>query len=156
MAQIGNASLIERRAQALATVLLTGRADLMTMDVPDWTGVDVLASIIKDGATTLNQFGVILKATTTLIQSPRAASRALNARMVEVVHTTIPVCIFFFNMTGNRGFYAWLYEPMVIDGVPKLRHRSPLVCGDLNEEALGEIVDRVNAYYNALSKALAG
>jgi hypothetical protein len=157
MDRIEQASFIERRARALATVLLTGRDDLMVMDVPPGSGVDLLVSVLKQKRVPSHQFGIILKGTTTVLRSPRDASRVLNAMMggAEAVGTSIPLCIFLFNMTGNDGFDAWQVEPALVGGMPKLRHRSPLVCEPLDEEALREIVDRVDAYYEALSRSLA-
>lgn len=158
MTRTEKTSFMMRRARAVATVLLTGRDDLMMTDMPAGAGVDLLVSILKEKTVPSHQFGIILKGTVTVLRSARAASRALNSMMdgAEAVATSIPLCIFFFNMTGNDGFYAWQVEPALVGDLPKLRHPSPLACEPLDDRALQAIIDRVDAYYDALSRALAG
>src|SRR3954453_18441450 len=126
---------IERRAHALAMVLLTSRDDLSVMSVPQEPGIDLLVSIIKNGQLTFRQFGVILKGSVYRIESTKSASQLLDTMMsgtarIEALST--PICIFLFSMSGNQGFYAWRDEPTTSDGHPRLRKHKKFVCKQLN------------------------
>src|SRR5262249_14492359 len=118
----------------------------------------LLVSIMKSGRLTFRQFGVIVKGSIDEVKSPKSASRLLNAMMsgaARIDAPSTPICVFLFAMTGNRGFYAWRYEPSTSGGLPKLRGHGPYECKELDEQALGEIVRRVDDYYDAVSKSLA-
>jgi len=149
---------VERRTQALALVLLTSRDDLKVMSVQEDVGVDLLVSLTKDEAPTFEHFGVILKGSVEMIATARDAGRFLNSCMSRGAKTevvTTPICVFLFNMTGSRGFYAWRDEPTTIGGLPKLRRHESLECKELNAESLEDILESVDRFYDALSRDLA-
>ncbi len=141
----------------MALVLLTSRDDLTVTDVGDDSGIDLLVSIRKDKIRAIEQFGVILKGTIREANSPSKASRELDTLMSEssrIEPITIPICVFFFSMVNDAGYYAWLYEPTNIKGIDKLRRHSQLDCKRLDEESLDEIVKVVNRYFESLSRSL--
>jgi hypothetical protein len=141
----------------MAWVLLTDRDDLTVMDVGDDAGIDLLVSIRKDRVRAIEQFGVILQGTVEKANTPLAACQILNAMMPKgrrFESITLPICIFFFSMVGDRGYYAWLYEPATGDGLPKLQRHAKLECKRLNTEALEDIIRSVDRYYDALSRSL--
>jgi hypothetical protein len=150
-------ALLKRRTHAMAWVILTDRDDLTVMDVGDDAGIDLLVLIRKDKVRAMEQFGVILQGTVERGNTPLAACQILNAMMpkgrgFESIY--LPICIFFFSMVGDRGYYAWLYEPVESDGLPKLRRRAKLECKRLDPGALEDIIRNVDHYYDALSKSL--
>ena len=57
-------------------------------------------------------------------------------------------------MKGDRGYYTWAHEPVVEKGQAKLPPRAEPDCRPLDDDALAEIVSRVNAWYDALSASL--
>ena len=157
MAQKPEFTFLARRVHARALVLLTSRHDLTVMEVGDNSGIDLLVSIRKEKFRAIEQFGVILQGTVQEANTPEAASHLSNALMPKNLRfkpLSIPICVFFFSMVGDPGYYAWLYEPATTHEVAKLRRHSKLECKRLDEEALEEIVDRVDRYFSALSKSL--
>ncbi len=152
-------SFVERRAHALAMVLLTSRDDLKVISVNDDAGIDLIVSLTKHQHATFRQFAVILKGSARKLDSARVASQILNSKSSareDFEAASTPICVFLFSMSGDRGFFAWRCEPITSGGLPKLRPHSMLECTELNEKTLQEIVDRVDAYYDALSKSLVG
>jgi hypothetical protein len=129
MTQKPESALLERRTHAMAIVLLTSRDDLTVMDVGDGAGIDLLVSIRKNKVQGFEQFGVILKGTIEEAKTDRVASPLLNSmlsRRRRFEPISMPICVFLFSMVGDRGYYAWLYEPTTNDGLPKLRrHANP-------------------------------
>jgi hypothetical protein len=151
-------SFVERRARAMAMVLLTGRQDLSVMEVPPEAGIDLLVSIKKKAHPTNRQFGIILKGSVDPIESEGAADRLLNSmkrRPKEIEAVSTPICFFLFSMSGNKSYHAWRDEPTLSDGDPKLREYDTYKCVDLNPRSLDEIVHRVDQYYDANSNSLA-
>jgi hypothetical protein len=149
---------IGRRTEALALVLLTSRADLTVMSPPADAGIDIIVSIVRKKVHSFNHFGVILKGTTQEIHTARLANKVLNSRdswKTTSASFNMPVCVFFFSMAGNQGYYAWLREPATSGGNARLPHRTNLECKPLDVEPLQSIVDEVNSYFNGLSKVLA-
>ena len=145
-------SLMEQRTHAMTMVLLTGRDDLKVVE-SRVEGIDLFVSILKQGKTTLRQFGLILRGHVRELRSPKEAGSALNSirdQLPEVEPFSTPICVFLANMTGFRSFYAWEFEPTSGANGPRLLHRNPLECKDLNEAALADIVSCVDNYYDAL------
>jgi hypothetical protein len=148
---------VSRRTEALAMVLLTSRPDLTVMSPPANAGIDLIVSIVQKKVHSFNHFGVILKGTSQEIHTARLASKVLSSVYFSKTTSasfTMPVCVFFFSMVGNQGYYAWLQEPATRAGVPRLRHHANLECKPLDLEALQAIVDVVNSYFEGLSKVL--
>jgi hypothetical protein len=157
MAQKPESTFLARRVHAMALVLLTSRDDLTVTEVGDNTGVDLLVSIRKEKLRAIEQFGVILRGTVQEANTPQVASQLLSAlipKNLRLEPLAIPICVFFFSMVGDPGYYAWLYEPATTNGIARLRRHSKLECKRLVEESLEEIVDRVDCYSDALSKSL--
>jgi hypothetical protein len=149
---------VSRRTEALAMVLLTSRPDLTVMSPPANAGIDLIVSIVQKKVHSFNHFGVILKGTSQEIHTARLASKvlkSLDSWKATSASLTMPVCVFFFSMVGNQGYYAWLQEPATSGGVPRLRHHANPECKPLDLEALQAIVDDVNSYFDDLSKVLA-
>jgi len=157
MATSNETKFVGRRAEALAMVLLTSRPDLTVMSPPANAGIDLIVSIVQKSVQSFNHFGVILKGTSEEIHTARVASsvlKSLDSWKTTSTSLTMPVCVFFFSMVGNRGYYAWLQQPATSGGVPGLRHHRNLECKPLDLESLQAIVDDVNSYFNSLSKVL--
>ena len=61
------------------------------------------------------------------------------------------MCVFYFTVKDDKGYYTWGHEPVVEKGQAKLRPRTEADCRLLDDKSLAEIVSRVNAWYDALS-----
>jgi hypothetical protein len=60
-----------------------------------------------------------------------------------------PLCLFFFTMTDNKGYFIWLIEPSIEHGLAKLRTADAKAWVQiLDKAALDEIIERINAWYD--------
>jgi len=59
-----------------------------------------------------------------------------------------PVCLFFFSMREDVGYFSWLVEPIVKDGVPALNRHDEARCVELTTERLNQTVDVILAWYD--------
>jgi hypothetical protein len=64
------------------------------------------------------------------------------------------VCLFFFTVRDEQAFFAWLAEPVVNRDGPKLLHHTRANCIALTNALLGDVVDRVVAWYDAVELLL--
>jgi hypothetical protein len=148
---------IAERTRALALVALTRRGDLAVRSAAPDTGLQLTVSITKDNAPAVRQFGVRLIGTlrpeddADRDQAIRAAAKAL----LRAGAFPYPVVLFHFTMEGDRGHYAWVAEPVVEDGAPRLlTHESPRV-HELGRATLDDIVARVDGWYDAFFSRIA-
>ncbi len=66
----------------------------------------------------------------------------------------LPACMFVVNVRENTAWYAWVAEPQAGENSRTLHIPSPPAFHPLDAAAIDGIVDRVKAYYQALSKQL--
>jgi hypothetical protein len=60
-----------------------------------------------------------------------------------------PVCVFYFTVKDNQGYYSWAYEPVVTaEGRLRLTAHSEAHCNKLNNESLEDIVSAVKRWYD--------
>lgn len=146
------------RTRSLAIVLLTERDDLLLRRPGEDLGVDLLVEIGRKRQRPLRRFGVILRGRWSAVTLPRV-NTALTKEMRSLLSTgphSIPVCILFFVMEGDQGYYTWLVEPVVTaEGRPKLQSHSTPDCKPLDRDALDDIVERVDAWYDAFFAEIA-
>ena len=159
MSQKSIDQLVERRANAMAIVLLTSRDDLRVTPGEKEFGIDLVVSVAKKDQPAFRQFGLIVLGHPSELESASEACpimTSLLARRPEIEGILTPICVFLFSMTGNRGFYAWKFEPTTTKKVPRLHHHESLDCHDLNGSALAKIVKSVERYYDTLAVTLIG
>jgi hypothetical protein len=150
----GNEWYVAERARALARMHLTRRDDLVIVQAGKESGLDYLVSLARDSEKpSARQFGVALRAA----RSPPVEERlneALRPEMRSLLRAgefPYPVCLFYFTMEDDGGYYAWVAEPVrTEDGKPRLRMHSSASCQKLDRAALDEIASRVGAWYDAL------
>jgi hypothetical protein len=66
-----------------------------------------------------------------------------------------PVCVFYFTVKDDQGYYAWAYEPVVTDeGQPRLKVRPEAHCRKLGNEGLEEIISAVRKWYDAFDETI--
>src|SRR5262245_50371059 len=101
-------------------------------------------------------FGVLLRG----VPSPTTADQANGALGLTLGQFrgmrkfTYPVCLFFFTLRDEQGYFSWLAEPVVNDGAPKLVHRNKANCVPLTDELLGQVVEKIVAWYDAVEGVL--
>jgi hypothetical protein len=144
------------RVRALATVILTRRGDLTVVETKQDTGLDFHISIDREDNPMRLVFGVLLRGVLSPVTVDRA-NKVLGPTLGQfqgMRKFTYPVCLFFFTMREEQAFFSWLAEPVVTDGAPKLVHREKANCVELTDELLGQVVEQIVAWYDAVEAVL--
>jgi hypothetical protein len=149
---------LAERTRALALVHLTRRDDLIVRGPDVDLGLDYLIHVVGSKKGVPRRFGVVLRGAW-----PAASSESIGRRLRSTMQALLkrgpfsfPVCLFYFTMADNQGYYAWVAEPLVTgEGRPKLQSHGTATCDTLNRDALDTISDRVNAWYDAFFAELA-
>lgn len=158
--QLSN-QLTEVRAKALLTISLTSRDDLLISELDDDFGYDFLVRIIKDGFPSSRMFGIELKATARVTDEYDISLDRQNVSRYKDI--PFPVCLFFYYMSDDKGYYKWLVEPFIsFDGKSELRlalkdNESSMrhiriakqELTELNRDTLEKLVNTVNSWYDA-------
>lgn len=154
--------LVEQRAVALATVLLTRHPDVTVVktSVPD-TGYDLDVHIATHGALSGRVFGVELKARLSLPRLGRLVDdctlRLSNDLRLGLTQTQksmrdlpYPLLLLAFAMDSDRAFHAWLRKP-VLPVTGRRQLSSPKIdnATEWRESTHVEIVALVNDWYDA-------
>lgn len=141
---------IQERSCALAMIHLTRRDDLAVTNAGPASGLRFLVSITREkGQPSGRQFGVILRGAFGPLTEGKVHASLLAGEF------PYPVCLFFFTMADDQGYYAWVAEPDVTaDGPRLLMHDGP-PCRKLDRAALDEIVERVDRWYDAFFSRIA-
>jgi hypothetical protein len=144
---------VEKRAHALALMLLTSRADLLIEEVKDDIGLDYIVRFHAEGKEGLREFGVQLKGSWAAAtrEHVNKAIRPAFKEMNRYGAFLRPVCLFFFTMENDESWYTWVAEPIESeDGKPLLHPHQEPDCRQLDKRALKEIIERVDAWFDAL------
>jgi hypothetical protein len=151
-------SFIEQRARILAMVQLTTRTDLHVDDLAEDSGFDLLVRIAPEGEARqfIKAFGVELKGTIRPVRDTEDAARHLRGgsskkRGSPLPKYSFPVLVLLFSMQDDRGYYAWRAEPAIARTTePRLRIHETLLFSNFDRVAVGEIVARVDEWYDKL------
>ena len=145
---------VAERSEALAGVLLTSREDVrVRTERKRDGGLDFLVEI---------DTGELLSTQLFVVQVKGAKSSDPGEWMPDVEPLfrgsgrtiSLPVCVFVVDVRENRAFYAWVAEPRVEAKGATLRIHETGTFHPLDPAVVGEIVDRVKAWYQALPKQL--
>jgi hypothetical protein len=144
------------QVRALATIILTRRGDLTILETRRDTGLDFHIYIEREDKPMRLVFGVLLRG----VASPATIEQAneiLGPTMGQfrgMRKFTYPVCLFFFSVREERAFFSWLAEPVVNGGAPKLVHHENANCVELTDEVLGQAIERIVGWYDAVETVL--
>ena len=161
MTQIGDrvmatkeAWYIGQRSEALAIMYLTRRDDLIVSRQKEEHGLDFLVTLLKDGGYSGRLFGVQVKATVStskLVQRDYIVEIKLDLKPVQsLAELPFPVCLFFFTLENDQGYYKWILEPVI-----ESQHNSKLFFNKSNEfkklnaEEISSIISVVNSWYDS-------
>jgi len=143
---------IAERSEALAGLLLTSRSDVRVRDARQREdGVEFFVEINSGEALSTRVFVVQVVGT----MSSDASDWMQN---VEQLFSSdgnaiyLPTCVFAVNVRDNQSSYAWLAEPCVESQKATLRLTEQGDFHKLDFTAVGQIVDRVKAWYDALPR----
>jgi hypothetical protein len=144
------------QVRSRANVILTRRDDLRVVETKEQTGLDMHVYVDREDKQMRLVFGVLLRS----VPSPTTAEQAnkvLGPTMgffQGLRKFTYPVCLFFFTVREEQAFFSWLAEPVVNGDGPKLVYHVQANCVELTDALLGEVVDRVVAWYDAVEAVL--
>ncbi len=143
---------IAERVHALAVVYLTRREDLIVMDEAADIGIDLWVTLNLEKKEGHRKFGVELRGVRTAVTADQA-DKVLKPSMQNMLRHgpfPFPVVLFFFTMENNEGWYTWAAEPVVSsDGTFELVQHGNASCRPLNSEAIDEIIESVDRWYDA-------
>ena len=147
---------LAEQVRALATIILTRRGDLTVVDTKKDTGLDLHVFIDREDKPMRLTFGLLLRG----VPSPLSAEQANKVlgptlgQFQGMRKFTYPVCLFLFTLREEQAFFSWLAEPVVNGGAPKLVHRDRANCVPLTDELLGQVIEQIVAWYDAVQAVL--
>jgi len=145
---------VAERSEALAGALLTSREDVRVQDERKHDGsLDFVVEIAADDPLSMQRFVVQVKGTTS--SNPKSwmhSVKPLFRGRGSPIY--VPVCVFVVNVRDNEAFYAWVAEPELEAKGATLRFHETGAFRPLDPAAVGEIIDRVKAWYQALPQQL--
>jgi|SRR5579864_781742 len=143
---------IAERVRALAIVYLTRREDLIVTEEPTDVGVDLWVTLNLEHKEGHRKFAVELEGGWAAVTADDANTTLYRSmqRMLRDGPFPFPVVLFFFTMENNKGWYTWAVEPVVSSGGDfELVQHGEAACRPLNSGAIDEIVEAVDAWYDA-------
>jgi hypothetical protein len=142
------------RSKALAIVSLTERDDLIVYRDKKDHDLDVLVSISKNGEDINRLFGVEIKAvksTPKIIQNDAVFNiegADVNVLQSRFQKCNFPICLFFFTLDNDNGYYKWISEPILDnENSNKLKFNRSPEFRKLTKEAINDIVSLINQWY---------
>src|SRR4051812_37372354 len=143
---------IADRVRALAVVDLTRREDLIVTEETSDVGIDLWVTLNLQEKEGHRKFGVELRGVQKAVTADHA-NKALRPSMQQILRYgpfPFPVVLFFFSMENSEGWYTWAAEPVAssTDGFAIVQ-RGEASCRPLNNEAIDEIVEAVDRWYDA-------
>jgi len=140
---------VTQRAEALAMMHLTRRDDLVVRQSA--ADQDLLVQLRENGAVTGRMFGVQIKAVESgeaVVRKQRAAVREVLAHQNDLLRDVpFPVCMLFFTLDSDTGYYAWVVEPSDDPAGLRLVRADGCEFHDLDEQGLDRIVEDVEEWY---------
>jgi hypothetical protein len=111
-------------------------------------------TLLKDGGYSGRLFGVEVKAAVSapkLVQRDDIIEIKLNLDPLQsLAELPFPVCLFFFTLENDQGYYKWILEP-VFEGQSnsKLFFNKSNEFKNLDDEEIGNIISAVNSWYDS-------
>lgn len=140
------------RVRALAVVYLTRRADLIVTEETADIGIDLWVTLNIEDKVGHRKFGVELRGVRS-VGTADHANKILDKSMKTMLRYgpfPFPVVLFCFTMENNEGWYTWAAEPVTAAGNEfELVQHGTASCRPLDSEAIDEIVEAVDRWYDA-------
>ena len=117
-------------------------------------GLDFLITITKDGVYTGRLFGIEVKATDSKSNLKKHNDiLKLDKNRLSILEKfkdlPFPVCLFFFILENDQGYYKWILEPK-IDGEKqvKLHFNEDDELKKLDDKEIANIILSINSWYD--------
>lgn len=144
--------LVAYRATQLAIVFLTRREDLTVSGCSQAAALDLMVKLTSQKSQENRSFAVVTKGFVSEgkgRRSNRPERLYTNQQQLsELINTSLPVCLFTFNMIGDAGSWRWLLEPVADEAGKHLRINHDLTMAPLTNEVINTIVDAINYWYD--------
>ena len=142
-------TFIDERAEHLAVMHLTRRQDLGVERMAADYSLDMLVAILQDKRSTGRVFGVQVKGRDRALKTMQELSLSVSEKEINTAQESpFPVYVFLFTMSNDQGYYRCFRYPQTDSD-----KASGLVQQDqwhiLNEDSLEQIINDVNAWYDA-------
>ena len=153
MAAKKDAWYLGSRAESLALMYLTRRGDLKIERPSQDYGLDFMVVIPKGQAYSGRILGIETRAAVSARKTGKSAI-ALPAHIArgESSHLNdipFPVCLFFFTMEDDQGYYKWVKEPpLVPKDSPRLLLNKGTELKKLTNREIDKIISKVTAWYD--------
>lgn len=142
---------VTERAKALATVFLTRRADLLVGETKEENGLDYTVRIKTRDSVGDRPFGVCIAAgmNPVTVEGANKPLKAVLEKVQALGPFLFPVCVFYFTVKDDQGYYTWAYEPVVTaEGQLRLAAHAKAHGNPLSNESLADIVFAVKRWYD--------
>ena len=146
------------RGESLAIVLVTRRDDIALERRRDTLGPDLLLHLPKGKRPTGRLLGVEVRGALEdppCRKRPKGCAIELSAKeRARFADAPFPVCLFFFNVKTDDGYFGWICEPLPVEdpSVSVVFNPHPAL-QPLDDEQFDRIVRRVHAWYDARKTA---
>jgi hypothetical protein len=142
---------IHERSEALATLLLTSRSDLIVEgNRKQDDGVDFYVAI-KEAENPVSTRLFVVQVKGTLSTDPDDWTENVKQLFKSGGSPLyLPVCVFVVNVRQNDMAYAWIAEPEVKSNAGSLNFFEHPDFHELNSQALDQIVNQVKAWYGSM------
>ncbi len=143
---------IAERVRALAVVYLTRRDDLIVTEETADVGIDLWVTLNLEDKDGHRKFGVELRGVRSAVTADHdnIVRYPSMQKMLRYGPFPFPVVLFFFTMENNEGWYTWAAEPVITTGGEfELVQHGTASCRPLNSEAIDDIVEAVDRWYDA-------
>jgi Domain of unknown function (DUF4365) len=144
-----------RRAEALAILYLTDRADLRVVREP-WPdrGYDLQVTHLKDGADTGRLFGVQVKAvarstSTEVLNSRLRLQLGRWARFGPPRNPRLPIVVLVYAVDSRQGHWGWLVEPKIDHQRHQLTSKSPPKVATIDDQTLSVLLEQIDRWWSA-------
>jgi hypothetical protein len=150
---------VAQRSRALALMYLTRRQDLVIKEVTGTgIGLEWEVTLTREGREgSLRKFGALVRGAKNPV-TEKHLNNVLTPMMEGFSRAgqfPYPVCLLYFTMDDDQGYYVWVAEPAVESGVPRLLMHTEAHCRKLDRVALDEIVALVDRWYDAFFDRIA-
>jgi hypothetical protein len=153
MATKKDAWYLGSRAQSLALMYLTRRPDLIIQKSTIGQVLDLLVAIPRGGGYSGRFLGIQTRGAVSARKTGKnAISLPADVARKELSlsqDVPFPVCLFFFTMEDDVGYYKWIKEPSLgTTGTPKLMLNKGTELKKLTNRELDTIISKVNTWYD--------
>ena len=161
--ELDMAKFVDRRTKALATVFLTSQARIQERTDEDFVrvfevdaalGVDLMARVGTTASVQVVMFGLVLKGTIEPLPTTESATIFLNQQESRTQRSQVfpfPVIALLYSMDGDRGYFAWVNEPILVEENIRMVVRQKIECHPASgRQSLEEIVSRVRWWFESI------